>query len=806
MLKNYIKVAWRNLTRQRLYSLINILGLTTGLSSFLLIYFYLQDELTYDRFHHDYEKIYRLSYFREWDNGNIEAMATSGSTWGPRYKQLFPEVEDFVRLCHSGYPGYVNREDYIDAFMEPQFYWVDDNFLDLFNFSLKYGEKETVFSQVENVVISESAATKYFGDDNPIGEIIEFNHNAGEAKLTVSGVFYDAPDNSHLKPEFLGNIERLNQLYMNAWNYNALNQNGDAFMFTYLKLSNPGGIPKIREDWKDFMKESLANNPNTNADSYNEAKFTALADMHFEPEMKWELEAPANRSYVPIFTFSAFLVLIIACINFMNLATARSARRAREVGLRKVLGSSKGQLVGQFYGESFLIAAIAVTASLFVVAAAIPSFNILTGKTFTIISLLNVRTVGILLLLTLVVGTLSGSYPAIYLSGFKPLAGLRGLFSSGRSAENIRKGLVIFQFSVSTILIISTIVVFNQLNLINGSNLGKDKDRILSIRLGGFGLGNGWETFRDEVEQDSRFESVTVANHLPRLPHFGLINRTFRFPERDNEEMEWNKFDVDFNFPKTFDLQFIAGRDFDPQIQSDSNAVILNEKAVSNLQVTPEEAIGLTVRDRVWDAQFQQQVDLDGIVIGVVRDFPYKSVNAAIEPLTIWGRPSWIDRILYVKMTPGDYQEKIAVLNAKWKEINPGFPMENWFMDYEFGRLYENERRMSSIFLLFSCITIFIAILGLFALASYVTEQRKKELGVRKVLGATSGNLIRLLLAHFLKLVAIAFIIAVPASWLLMDDWLNNFVYRVNINVWIFLVAGISVSVITTLTVGYDTL
>jgi putative ABC transport system permease protein len=323
--------------------------------------------------------------------------------------------------------------------------------------------------------------------------------------------------------------------------------------------------------------------------------------------------------------------------------------------------------------------------------------------------------------------------------------------------------------------------------------------------LGGFGLGDEWETFRDQIEQDARFESVAIGNHLPRLPHFGLINNTFRFPERDNEELEWNKFDVDFSFPNTFNLEFVAGRNFDRSIRSDSSAILLNEAAVNNLQVSAEEVIGLTIRDRVWNNQLQQQVDLDGKVIGVVKDFPYKSVNTAIEPLTIWGTPSPWDRIMYVKMTRGDYQEKIDLLESKWREIIPGFPMENWFMDFEFGRLYENERRMSSIFILFSGITIFIAVLGLFALTSYVTEQRKKEIGVRKVLGASNQGLVSLLLSHFFKLVAIAFIVAVPIAWYLMDDWLSSFIYRVDVSVWIILIAGASVSTITFLTVGYDT-
>ncbi len=805
MFKSYLTVAWRNLARQKLYSTINILGLTVGLSSFLLIFLYLQDELSYDQMHPEYERVYRFSYLRAWDTGEIGAMATSGATWGPRYAERFPEVEAYARLAHSGYPGYVNRENSAEAFMEPKFYWVDPSLLDLLHFPLKLGTKEAAFSQVENVLISESAATKYFGKENPIGQVIEFNHNAGTAKLTVSGVYFDPPDNTHVKPEFMGSLQRLADLYIQAWNYNPLAQDADAFMFTYLKVSDPAVFEKIAEDWRVHLDGVLDPDQNGDPENYKTTKFTAVADMHFEPEMKWELEAPADASYVPMFVLTALLVLIIACINFMNLATARSAKRAREVGLRKTLGSGKRQLIIQFYGESFMIAFVAVVISLGIVALVLPYFNDLTAKSFDRSYLFNLQTLGILLALTVAVGLISGSYPALYLSNFKPMAALRGLSTSGKAAEHIRRGLVIFQFSVSIILIISTLVVYNQLSLIHDSKLGQDKDRILSIRLGGFGLGNGWQTFRDEVANDSRFESVTLGNHLPRLPHFGLVNRTFRFPERDNEEMEWNKFDVDFNFPETFDLEFIAGRNFDAKIRSDSTGVILNESAVARLNIDPQDAIGMTVRDRMWNPQLQQQVDVDGKVIAVVRDFPYKSVKTTIEPLAMWGTPSRWDRIMYVKMSPGDYQSKIDILEEKWKTINAGFPMENWFMDFEFGRLYENERRMSRIFTLFSGITIFIAILGLFALASYVTEQRKKEIGVRKVLGATTERLMRLLLSHFFILIAVAFVISVPVAWYLMDAWLSGFVYRVSVSLWVIAVAGISVALVTLITVGLDT-
>lgn len=805
MLKNNLKVAWRNLKKQKLYSLINVLGLTVGLSSFLLIYIYLHDELTYDKFHPDHDKIYKMSYLRKSQTGDVEAFATSGTTWAPRYKEIMPEVEDFVLMTHAGYPGYIKKENDVNVFMEPGFKWATENFYQFFNFELVKGHKETVLSKLNAVVLTETSAQKYFGSQDPMGQTLIYNVSGGEINLTVTGVMKDPPENSHIKPDFIGNIKQVHQHYMQLYEYNFLQQDDDAFAFTYLKVSDARVLDKIADDWKNYMKEAFANSENNQADRYQEAKFTAMADIHFVPEMKWELEAPVNSSYIPIFSITAILVLVIACINFMNLATARSAKRAKEIGLRKTMGSTKKQLIAQFYAESFLMTIVALVLSFVVIAAAMPMFNTITDKVFTVSAMFNWQFGGIVLLLIFVVGIVSGSYPALYLSSFNPMAALRGTFNSGKDAEMIRKGLVVFQFAVSITLIICTLVVNDQLQLINNTSLGKDKDRLLSIRLGGFGLGDRYSVFRDQIEMDSRFEGVSVANHLPRLPHFGQINNMFTFPSRNNEEIEWNKFDVDFNFPSTFDLEFLAGRDFSKEIRSDSNAIVLNQAAVNDLGLSPLDVIGMTIQDRVYSQQLQQRVQITGKVIGVVEDFPYKSVNTEIEPLVIWGSPSPYDRILYVKMTPNQYDEKLAFLRAKWKELIPGLPMENWFMDFEFGRLYKNERKMSSIFILFSTITIMIAILGLFALTSYVIEQRKKEIGVRKVLGASEGSLVGLLLKHFFILVGLAFVIAAPLAWFMMNSWLRGFIYRVDVSIFIILLSGLAVAIITLITVGFDT-
>lgn len=805
MLSNYLKVAWRSLKNQRLNTLINILGLTVGLTSFFLIYLYVHDEVTYDSFHPDYDRIYRMSYYRKAQNGTVEAFATSGTVWAPRYKELIPGVEDYVILTHAGYPGYINRENETDVYMEPDFKWATSNFFQFFHFPLISGDPLDVLQTLNSVVLTESTARKYFGAEDPMGKQLVYNVSGVVANLTVTGIMQDPPSNTHIKPSFIGNIQQIHQLYMQQYQYDFLNQPGDAFAFTYLKVSNPSILPDISADWKNYISESFASNQNNQADAYERLKFTALKDMHFEPEMKWEIDTPGNAANIPVFILVGILVLVIACINFMNLATARSARRAPEIGLRKTLGGHRSQIIFQFFTESILMSVFALLLSELFLLIILPFFNRLTEKSFNVADLFQAGPLSIIFMATLLTGLVAGSYPAFYLSGFKPMSGLRGTFTSGKSAEIIRKSLVVFQFAISSILIICSLIIYRQLKLINNSDLGRDKDRIVSIRLGGFGLGDRYQVFRNQVEADPRFESVTVANHLPRLPHFGLINQSFRFPDRSDESLEFNRFDVDFNFASTFNLDFIAGRDFNREISSDSNGIILNEAAVHHLNLSAEEAIGLAVVGRTYNPQLQQQVDQPGRVIGVVADFPYKSVSELVEPLMIWGTPDNVDRILYVKMTPGNYESKINFLKSRWKEIAPGLPMESWFMDYEFGRLYKNERKMAKIFLLFSGITIFVAILGLFALTSYVTELRRKEIGVRKVLGASLSGLILLLCSQFFRLVLIAFLVAIPVSVLLMDQWLNSYVYRTPISVNIFLLCGAMVAMVTFVTVIYDT-
>ncbi|MCB0666191.1 MAG: ABC transporter permease [Saprospiraceae bacterium] len=805
MLKNYFKVAWRSLLNQRLNTTINILGLTVGLTSFFLIYLYVHDELSYDRFHQDYDQIYRMSYYRKAENGNIEAFATSGTSWAPRYKEMIPAVEDFVILTHAGYPGYINRENSTDVYMEPDFKWATSNFFEFFHFPLVSGDPELVLEPLNAVLLTETMAKKYFGKENPLGKQLIYNVSGVVANLRVTGVMEDPPSNTHIRPSFIANIQQIHQLYLQAYQYDFLHQPGDAFAFTYLKVRDSSALAVIARDWKDYITQAISGSQTNQADAYHQLKFTSLADMHFEPEMKWEIDSAGNYTNIPIFILVAIMVLLIACLNFMNLATARSAKRAQEIGLRKTLGSNRSQIILQFFSESVLMALCALFLSELLLLLFLPAFNGLSGKSFTIGNLFLFRPLFIIFLTTIITGFIAGSYPAIYLSGFKPINSLRGTFNSGKSAEKIRRSLVIFQFSISSILIICSIIIFRQLKLINSSDLGRDRDRILIIRLGGFGLGNRYEVFRDLVEQDTRFESVTVANHLPRLPHFGLINQTFRFPHRSDESLEFNKFDVDFQFAHTFNLNFIAGRDFDRNISSDSNGIILNETAVKRLNMKPEETIGLTVVGQTYNQQLQRQVDQPGRVIGVVSDFPYKSVSEQIEPLMIWGTPDNVDRILYVKMTAGNFESKIAYLKSKWNEVAPGLPMEHWFMEYEFGRLYENERRMGRIFLLFSLITIFVAILGLYALTSYITEMRRKEIGVRKVLGASLAGLITLLCKQFFVLVLIAFLVSIPVSAFLMNHWLDSFVYRTSITPAIFIVAGVVVTIITFFTVIYDT-
>jgi putative ABC transport system permease protein len=481
----------------------------------------------------------------------------------------------------------------------------------------------------------------------------------------------------------------------------------------------------------------------------------------------------------------------------MNLATARSSKRAKEVGMRKSLGGVRSELAVQFLQESALMALLSLVVAMVLVVIFLPSFNALSNKYFTFFDLLNPKILLVISLTVVFVTMVGGSYPAFFLSAFKPAEVLKGKLTKGKGADFFRTSLVTLQFTVAMVLVIATVVILRQMNLMQESKLNEKGDQILSIRYGGSAPNEKYQSFKNAVLMDPDIEHVTTGNHLPRLEFFGPTGAVYRFSDVSDEEYQWHQLNVDFDFPETYDLEFLAGRNFNPQNTADSSAVLINEAAVKALQKTPEEVLGLSAE--------HVQARLYGNVIGVIKDFPFRSARHVIEPLVITPRPHQIDRIVYVQLPVGKIAEKIAFLEKTWKEVIPGVGFDYWFLRDEFNRMYETERRISGMAKSFAFLALAITVLGLYGLASYTAEQKTKEVGIRKVMGASSNQIVKMFLRNFLILFLIACAIAIPLSWYLSDQWLSGFAYRIQLNALIFVFCVTALMVITIITVSYET-
>jgi putative ABC transport system permease protein len=494
----------------------------------------------------------------------------------------------------------------------------------------------------------------------------------------------------------------------------------------------------------------------------------------------------------------------MAAINYTNLATARAVRRAKEIGLRKVLGSNRWQLMGQFLGESLLTTVVALLAGLLLVALLLPAFNAISGRHFTLMHLLQGQLVLTLLGTTLLVGLLAGSYPAAYLSGLQPISVLKSTRFTGGSSGWLRKGLIVLQYAVTLLLIVATGVMIKQMNFIRNSALGQESDQMLSIRWSGVASLDKYRVFKQRIQEDPDMQVVTMGKHLPIHDFFGSVQHAIDFPQLGNRSYQWSALHGDFDFPKAFNLELIAGRHFMAGNPADSNAYLINESALKALGLPVEKVLGLSFQIKPsWD---QSNNKKNGVVIGLVRDFPFQSIHHRIDPMVLNGRPDPLDQIVYVKLPAGKYPEKIASLEKIWRQVLPDDGFEKWFLSEEFGRMYEAENRMVNLSKTFALLSILIACLGLFGLSSYMAERRTKEIGIRKVLGASVPQVIRLLFATFVRLLAVACVVAVPLAWFAVHRWLQDFTYRVDVDGLIFLLGIGLVLLLTAITVGYETL
>ncbi len=795
MIGNYFKIALRNLIRQKGYSFINIAGLAIGVACCILITLYVTDELGYDRHHEKAERVYRI-ILRGMLGTNEFNQTVTCAPLGETLVCEFPEVEVSTRFRSYGFPV-IRYQDKV--FSEEKFFWADSSFFDVFTVPFILGNPKTALTQPNTVVLTRSTAKKYFGDENPLGKQM----NADNLRdYLVTGVVEDVPHNSHLHFDFLASLMSYAPTLDQTW----INNN----FCTYIVLRDGADPAKVQSMLPDLVSKYVGPQVQEALGvSFESLKETGnyygyflqpLTDIHLHSDLDFEIEPNGNATYVYIFSIIAGAILLIACINFMNLATARSASRAKEVGIRKTLGSERAQLIRQFLSESVFTSFLSIILALFIVELLLPMFNELAGKQLDIHYFDNPTTVPALLGLGLIVGLLAGSYPAFFLASFKPVAVLKGTGKVGPSRRSplLRSGLVIAQFTISIILFIGTFVVRDQLHFIQNKRLGFNKEQVIVVEKTDDLFGR-IVPFMDELRQKPRVLQVSNSNNLPGQ-NFG--SSVHRMADAGGEETHliWN-LRTDYDFAATYEIEMAAGRYFSRDWSTDSAAVVINETAARVL------GTGDPVGKTLINVGPRPDLSQSHTIIGVARDFHFESLHQQIRPLAIklFNRNNR-GRFVSVRIAAEDISNTVSTIENTWHKFAGNQAFEYIFFDQEFGKLYESEQRTGKILTVFSALAIFIACLGLLGLASFTTEQRTKEIGIRKVMGASIANVVLLLSKEFTKWVLLANIVAWPLAYLAMNNWLQNFAYRINIPVWVFPAAAATALLIALLTVSYQTL
>lgn len=782
MLKNFILVALRNFRRQPGYTALNVLGLTLGVSATLFILLFLQRELSYDRHHAKAERIYRISSdITETDDAF--KWAVTQVPLGPELKQNYPEVEEYVRFIPSGRTQFEYEQR---SHFDEKTFIVDSTVFDVFSFQFIQGDPTNALNEPNSVVLSQSLAESVFGRENPMDKTVEIDN---ERKLQVRGVYRDMPPNSHL-------IANAMITASSEPNIRAQTQNPGAWggfgIYTYALL-HPNVRPEAFEAKLDTVIEQHVA---TIFDQFNiKVKYVLLPllDIHLKSDFEGEPEPLGQMSFIYIFGAVALFMLLLACINYMNLATARSARRALEVGMRKVLGSTRGQLIRQFLSESVILALIALVLSFGLVYALTPWFNSLFDLTLDAKSLFTPQILTGMALILLLVGILGGSYPAFYLSAFQPVTVMQGSVTRGKSNAAFRKGLVILQFVISIFMLIGTGIIYDQMNYVRNKELGFDKEHILTFSFTDRSQVEKWPVIRNALLQEPNIRAVSTASTTPSQ---GTGKQLFNIETADGtmDQRGIDNYGVDFDFFPTMGMEIIKGRNFSPEYGTDSTLAVLVNEAMVERMGWGEDPIGRRV-------QFGSNDTLPvARVIGVVKDFHQRALYDPIEPLMFRARFS--NRIVHAKIA-GNVPAAINRMEQIWTENFPDAPFEYRFVDEAFLEMYQADQVRARIFTLFSIVMIIIACLGLLGLASYTAAQRTKEIGIRKIVGASSLDIVRLLTQNFLLLVAVAAIPAFIAAWYFMSKWLDTFAYHTNMNYLLFAAALLLTALITLLTTSY---
>lgn len=788
MFRNYFKTAWRNIRKNKLFSFINILGLSIGIATCFIIMLYVQDELNYDRFNKNANNIARVIFKADINGGKINESVCMPPVAGVMKKD-FPQVQDATRIQDQGSSKIIYKNK---VFKDDQFANVDANFFSIFTLPMIKGDAKTALLQPHTVVMTQSTAEKYFGNEDAIGKTIIVTADDNRPYV-VTGIIKDIPVNSHFHFDIFGSMKSNERASEDTWMSGGFH--------TYLLLKPGTDIKQMETGFPAMVKtymgpaiqQAMGLSLNDFITKGNSLGFALqpLTDIHLNSTTTTEFEPGGNATYVYIFGGVALFMLIVACINFINLSTASASKRAKEVGVRKVAGSSKTQLVKQFLSESVMIAVFALLFAFVLVEIALPLFNNISGKQLSFDAKPIIAFIG----LGLMVGIVAGIYPAFYLSSFKPIAVLKGKLTSNNKSFGLRSSLVIFQFFISVALIIGTIVVYQQMKFIQQKDLGFNKEQIITIP-NSYVLGKNEQAFKQQMLRDSRIINATTSWYKPAGP--SNYNNALAYPQgNDNLIVNGVDYHVDENYIPTLGMKMISGRNFSPQFTTDSFAIILNETAVKSFGWNTSAAIGKTIirqnSDRGRNVPYH--------VIGVVKNFNFKSLHEAISPLLMSLNP---EGGLIFKIKTTDVSGLLSTMKKQWDAYNTDEPFTYAFMDDLYNKTYAAEQTTGTILNIFSLLTIFVACLGLFGLATYTAEQRTKEIGIRKVLGASVMQVTQMLSKEFLKLVLIASLIAFPAAWWAMNKWLQIFAYRININWWIFIVAGFAALLIALLTVSFQ--
>lgn len=790
MYKSYFKIALRNLWRNKSFSFINISGLAVGMSTCVLIMAYVLDEMSYDKHHKEGHRVYRIA-----SEVKDEKWVATPAPLSEGLKKDFPEVEQTTRLLR--FPGIdkilLKDEQTEKQFFEINGYYIDSTFFEVFTYEFKFGDIHTALNEPNSIIISEEIAEKFFGNENPVDHVLKIGLSFGDFNYTIKGVFRNGQNKSHIPANlFLS----MNNTDIGGWVKMQTGWATNSIFHTYIKLQEGTDAKAFENKLENFLERN--GGEEFKAAGFSKKLFIqSLKDIYLHSDYGYEVATNGNIKYLYIFTSIAAFLLLIACINFMNLSTARSEKKAKEVGMRRAIGAGRSALVSQFMSESMLMSGLGLAFAVILIQLVIPVFNQLTQKELSLLQIPNIYTW--LVALTILTGLLSGIYPSFYLSSFRPMAVLKGKLGNTFSAVTIRKGLVTFQFTISIILILGAIVIGQQMKYLSNQNLGFNKNQKIIIPLQTGEANKNAEALKNELLNNSQVVSAAKGGTYPGIESVTSM-LFYSEGKAAQENVDTQTTFVEAGYIETLGIKLLKGRAFAREFMEDAQALVLNEEAIKQLGYTIDNAIGRKVYYELQNATNTMTI------IGVVKDYHFQSLHQKIKPQALTVSPvfSSPNNYLIVNVKSRDYAELITTLQKAWSKINSGSPFDYSFLDQDFQKNYEKEERTSQLIQYFTLLAIAIACLGLFGLATFTAEQRIKEIGVRKVLGASVSEIVTLLSKDFLKLVGISIVLSSPIAYYIMDEWLQSFAYSIEIQWWVFVIAGAVAILIAVLTVSFQ--